>query len=339
MITIDFFKGLPFEYESFLLEKYDSFITTNQYIKVYYPFFNVNYMLVYENGNLIELLIFGNDGKTSRCFNSLVEIDQNVVIECTKKLFEIYPEINKIYIDASYQNYFLNKSILCFQSSDLILTLPSTIEDYLLKLGPNTRYHIKNRNTKLLRDYPEIKFVTKYGNEIEKNIIDKIIKLNYSRMKHKGIVPGISDTEKNNIYKYSQYYGCVNYIELDKVIIGGCISTILNKETYLHVYAHDNNFSKYNIGEACVFYLIKNSIEKGIFKFHFLWGENELKRRFLGKSHPLFSYIIFRSYSLEYILNYGKILSYRAFARLKQSQFSVPIKNTIKHIRKRKWQD
>lgn len=62
MISIECIKGLPLQYESFLRERYDSYITTYRYVEVYYPTCEVHYMLVYEGGILIDLLISGNGG-------------------------------------------------------------------------------------------------------------------------------------------------------------------------------------------------------------------------------------------------------------------------------------
>ena len=58
-------------------------------------------------------------------------------------------------------------------------------------------------------------FVTKQGTEIEKVIVDKILQMNSERMMHKGRKAGRCDVIINNIYKFSQSYGCVAYIEID----------------------------------------------------------------------------------------------------------------------------
>lgn len=337
MISIECFKGLPTEYESFLIEKYNSFITTCRYIEVYYPTYEINYMLVYENNNIIELFVFGNIGNTSTCFNSLVSINQDLIIEFTKKIFEIYPSIQKIKILASYQKYIFNKSILFFKSDNHILNLPPTMDDYYLKLGSSTRQHIKNRKVRLLRDYQSVNFVTKFGAEIDEIIIDNIIQLNVDRMKHKGKIPGINQTYKNNIFKYSQHYGCVAYIEIDGKIVAGNISTILNNGIFGHVTAHDNNFSKYSVGEICAFYLIQTIIEKGLLTFHFLWGESDLKKRLLAKPHLLFSYLVYRAYSFDYVYRTVNVLFSNILIDFQHSKFSRPLKNAIKFYRKRDW--
>src|ERR1035437_1784895 len=118
--------------------------------------YDINYSTVSDDGELIELLVYGNRGNTARCFNSLTSIDQSVICEFTKNIFIKHPSITKIEIEASYQAYSLNKSFLNFKSNDQILELPSTLEDYYNKIGSSTRSNARKHKNKLLRDYPQV---------------------------------------------------------------------------------------------------------------------------------------------------------------------------------------
>ncbi len=332
MNSIECRKGLPTEYELFLINKYNSFITTCRYIEVYYPLYDINYILIFEDDKLDELIVFGNKGNTSICFNSLVYIKQNVVEEFLKIIFKKFQFINKIKIEASYFHYNLKKTLLLSKSDNQILNLPSSIESYYLELGYHTRKNIRNRKVRLLRDYKNVNFITKYGNEIEEKIVDKIIQLNTNRMIQKGKIPGIDQNYRDNIYRYSQHYGCVSYIEIDGILVAGCIATILNKEIFLHVIAHDNNLSKYNVGEVCIVNYIEYSINKGMTTFQFLWGETELKKRFLAKSHVLYSYCVYRAYSLDFILKLIKRIFYDSIIQFKNLTFSTDLRKAIKKL-------
>jgi len=337
MIKIECFKGLPFEYESFLIEKYDSYLTTCRYLEIYHSIGDLNYILISENSILLDLLIFENKGNTSTCYNSLANINENIILKFINYIFDKYPAIHKIKIIASYAEYTFKKAILYSKWNDHILDLPATMNDYFLELGYHTRKNMKNRKVRLLRDYPNANFVAKFGDQIEKNIIDKILELSSERMKHKGIIFGKDEVDKTNIYKYSQFYGCVTYIEIGGVIVAGSISTMLNNKTYAHVIAHDESFSKYNLGETCMSFLIQTSIEKGMNSFNLSWGENEYKSRLLAKPHLLFSYIIFRVYSLDYFLFKVKSIYSGAMHRFRLSKFSQPIRNTVKFFRRKIW--
>ena len=322
MISVKCIKGLPIEYESFMAERYDSFLTTCRYFEVYYPNDEFNYVIVTDNGNLIELLVFSNRGNTCHCFNSLVSIDQKIIEEFIKIIFETYPTIQKIKIDASNISYDLKKSISLKKLDDYILNLPSTIEEYYNILGPRTRRSIKKHTANLMQDHPETKFIIQYRTDIEKNIVDKIVQLHHDRMKQKGITSGIDNTYKEKIYKYAQYYGCTTHIEIDGTIVAGCIKSIINKQIYAHTTGHDCKYSKYSIGEICTFYGIQTSIENGHTKIHYLWGKNDLKDRLKAKPQPLFSYYIFRIYSIEYLFYMVKNSANQKIVNLKNSKHS-----------------
>jgi len=339
MILVECHEGLPLEYEFFLTEKYDSFITTCRYIEINYSSYELSHMFVYEDDILIDLLVFGNNGNTCVCFNSLARIDQKVIQEFSKKVFELFPNIIRIEIRASYIEYSLPKAFLNFNDNDQILNLPPTVDDYYKELGSSTRQRIRNRRGRLLKDFPSIQFVAKFGEEIDEAVVDRIIELNCVRMKSKGSIPGISNEDRKKIYDYSRVYGCVVYVEIDGELVAGCISTILNKSVFMHVFSHDNAFSKYNLGEVCMFYLIQTSIENEMSTFHFLWGRTEFKKRLLGQNNELYFYYIFRSYSINYFISRVQILLTNIINLLKESKILEPIKSKIKSIRIRKWQD
>ena len=336
MISIKRLKGLPLEYESFLINRYESFSTTCRYLEIYHPDSEINYALIYENDNLIELLMFENRGDTTVCMNGLVHIDQTIFSEFIKYIFEVFPAIKKVEIVLSYTSYMFDKSILLNSGNDYVIKLPSKIDDYILGLGHSTRKNIRNYKSKLLRDYQHVNFITKCGSDIEESTIDRIIQLNTARMKHKGIIPGKDNAEMLNIYKYSQHYGVVTYIEIDGEIVGGNIAYILNKRIFGHVVAHDENFSKYSIGIICHLYLVQVAIEKRLSTFHFLWGDIDYRRRFLGEPHLLVSYFVYRAYSLDFLVTKAKSTLSQTLLKIRHSELAKPIRNAVKSYRKKK---
>jgi hypothetical protein len=335
MTSIEYKKGLPIGYESFLIERYNSYITTCRYIEIHYPAHDIYYMLVYDNGNLVDLLVFGNRKSDAICFNALVSINSAVLEECLRKVFEVYPKIRQIKIDASYTEYKLEKSILVFKSDDQILFLPATVDEYLSELGAKTRKHLKARKANLEKEFEQVSFVTKIGGEIEESSIEKIVQFSRARVKQKGRNFGIDKTYTDNLYRYSRHYGCVVYLELDGVMVAGCISTIINKEIFVHVIAYDDNFSKYNVGEVCVFDLIQTSINNGLVKFHFLWGFNELKRRLQARQNLLFSYMVYRNYSFKYFSTKLKVILFEFMYRFKDTGMFKPLKTSLSTLRQR----
>jgi len=335
MISIECFSGLPLDYEVFLMERYNSYITTCRYIEIHYPTHDIHYMLVYDNGNLVDLLVFGNRKSDAICFNALVSLNSVVLEECLRKVFEVYPKIQQVKIDASYTKYKLEKSILVYKSDDHISFLPATVDEYLSELGAKTRKHLRARKANLEKEFEQVNFVTKIAGEIEESSIEKIVQFSRARVKQKGRNFGIDKTYTDNLYRYSRHYGCVVYLELDGVMVAGCISTIINKEIFVHVIAYDDNFSKYNVGEVCIFDLIQTSINNKLVKFHFLWGFNELKRRLQAKQNILFSYTVYRSYSFDYFSCKIKVALFEWMYRYKDAGIFKPIKAGMSTLRQR----
>ncbi len=338
MISLEYHKGLPLEYESFLIHKYDSFITTCRYIEVYYQGYDIHYMLVYEDNKLIDLFVYGNRRNTAKCFNSLVSIEQNIVEEFIRYVFEMHSNVKKIEIVASYNVYNLTKSILYFQSDNHVLQLPQTIDEYFNVLSSSTRQTIKNRKNRLLRDYEKVNFCTRFGVEIDLDIVEKIIQLNTERLKQKGRLHKVDHEAKNKIYKFSQHYGCVAYIEVDGEIVAGSINTILNNGVFGHITGFDPKFHKYNVGEICAFNLIQTSIEKGLTTFNFLWGQSDLKKRLQGKPHVLYFYFVFRAHSAEYLFNKIKVGFWVVSRNLKRSKLLTSVKVMIQNFAKKKYE-
>ena len=192
MVSAECFKGLPFEYESFLVEKYDSCVTTCRYIAIFHATRNHHYMLIQEKDNLLDVIIYDSREDTVTCLNSLSYLKQDTIDVFTNHIFNNYPNIKTIEFPSSYSNLLAEKSILALRSDDFIISLPPSLDDYFKQLGSSTRANVRKHKNKFLKENPQANFVTKTGNEIDRNLIDKIISLNFNRIISKGQVPNVN---------------------------------------------------------------------------------------------------------------------------------------------------
>ncbi len=335
MVSAECFKGLPFEYESFLVEKYDSCVTTCRYIAIFHATRNHHYMLIQEKDNLLDVIIYDSREDTVTCLNSLSYLKQDTIDVFTNHIFNNYPNIKTIEFPSSYSNLLAEKSILALRSDDFIISLPPSLDDYFKQLGSSTRANVRKHKNKFLKENPQANFVTKTGNEIDRNLIDKIISLNFNRIISKGQVPNVNSTHIDNFHQYSQHYGCVAYIEVNGSIIAGSIAYMSNKSMYSYFLAHDNDYSNYNAGQLCMLYLIQVAIEKGFTEFHLLWGESEYKTRFLAKPRTMYSYIIFKSFSYNFIFNKTKEYFSHLLYDFKRSKYALPLKSALRYFKKK----
>ena len=72
-------------------------------------------------------------------------------------------------------------------------------------------------------------------------------------------------------------------------------------------------------------------------KIHFLWGFSELKRRLLAEPQMLYSYYVFRDYSLAYLAARIKLSFSDVIISLKQFKFADYFRDTVHGIRKQKF--
>lgn len=333
MIKNEIHKGLPFEHEAFLIKRYNSYLTTCRYLEIFHPYCDFYHIAFTQEGELKELIVFGNSGNTAFCFNSLASMEESLIAEFSELIFNKFPKISKVKIDAAYRTYELAKSVMVYKSDNQILELPKTVDEYQTNLGAKKRKNIKNRITKLLNDFHSVNFTIRCGKEINESVVDTIVQFNRSRMKTKGKISGINNELENNIFKYACFYGCVGVLELDGKIIGGAIGTVINNDIFMHVISYDESFLEYNIGEICAFYMIQHAIEKGWLRFHFLWGKNELKRRMMAENHDLYSYYIFKNYSFNYYMVRIKVAINERLILLKDLSIFQPIKKVLMTIR------
>ena len=334
--SFEHFSGLPIDYEEFLIDRYKSFITSCRYIEIYFPNDKYHYTIVKENDSIIDIFVYGLTENSCSCYNSLTTIHPDILTLFTESLFNKYPTLNKIKYSASYAEYNLKKSFLSSTANDYILNLPAHMNGYFQAIGTTTRRHLKNYKSKLLRDYPGTQFIKKTTTDIEKTIIDKIVELSYNRMKSKGIIPGKGKKDAIDFYNYSQFYGQVNYIEVDNAVIAGSISYVIDNRFFLYMIAHDNGFSKYNPGQLCILLAIENAIEMGLQTFHFLWGDNDYKIRLGAEKKQISSYVFYRSYSVDFFISKLKAGMSRNLLAIRQSKYTKPLRDAIKNLRKKR---
>lgn len=334
MKNIEWCQGVPYDYESFLIEKYHSYVTTCRYLEIYYPGSNINYMLIYEDGKLIHLLIYTNKNRVCTCLNSVTEIEQDIIKAFTESIFEKYCSIQKVKLICLYGKYSFKRFYIVSKEEDLILQLPESIEDYNVFLGKKTRKEIKKSRLKLIHDYPNTNIIIQQGKDINRNVLEAIIKMNAERMYSKGIIPGINKTYRNRIIKYAQNYGVLCYIEVEGEIIAGCIASMIHKDVFSQIVGHKTCFNNYCVGKLCLWNLIKYAIEKEAFTFHFLWGKGEYKSRFLAQPQMVYSYFVCKSFSFNCFIAFIKAAIIRDLFKFKDSEVSIPIKNVIRFFRK-----
>ena len=173
---------------------------------------------------------------------------------------------------------------------DNIAVLPSTFKQYIDSLGKQTKKHAKYYLGRILRDFPNVEYKCSQGEDISFEDYANISKLSKERMESKYLKYNL--TEEEDCKRFNDFFqnGLIYKVVIDGKTIAGCIGELIGEDFYLHKIAHDNKFSRYNLGQIALLKLIKLLINFRVKRFHFLWSKGvDYKIRF-GGYHMLYGH-------------------------------------------------
>jgi hypothetical protein len=136
-------------------------------------------------------------------------------------------------------------------------------------------------------------------------------------MADKNKVSGINEGEVDRILALvKECGGLVGIATIDGRVCGGLINYRVGTNYFMPVIAHDPEYNDYRLGTICCYLTICECITRGGKEFHFLWGREEYKSRFLGIQRDLDTLNVYRS-STQLILNSDIALrsAYKAYVR------------------------
>jgi hypothetical protein len=204
----------------------------------------------------------------------------------------------------------LPKGVFEKASNDvIILDLPKTMDAYMKSLGTSTRKKIKLMTNRIARDFPDTKVHYFEKSEILFDQIEKAVSLNRNRMKTKGIISQLNDTECKILHQYASTsdFGFLCIYTIKDNVVGATINSIIGEHAYMHVISHDNLYNQYSVGQIVLVNATKYLIEeKNIKYYHLLRGSQEYKFRHGGINHDLYTIRVFRKKDIYYFS--GKIM-------------------------------
>jgi len=274
---------------------------------------NASTYVVRDGKNIVCAWLFQKHRNTVRVVNEGIHVDQDDVLRFASYIFGRYPKVNVISFHAvrpamvdmpmPYQRF------NCLE--DMVLTLPSSAENYMASLGRSTRSYVHRYMNKLKRDFPTYEYRVLGPGEIEESQIRQVIDLNRLRMASKGKESINDEDTTRRIVQLARECGRIGVIMIDGRICAGSINYRVGANYFLETLAHDPAYDDYRLGTLCCYLTICECIRDGGGEYHFLWGQDEYKSRLLGVQRDLDDIVIYRSW-LHMVL-YGKLVMHHVF--------------------------
>jgi hypothetical protein len=272
----------------------------------------------------IAIFLFHQKKRQVKVLNGAIEIGAEEIHRFADYIFTEYKSVQMI-IFQSIQTVLVDLPFPYQQfnsSEDIVLTLPSTAQEYLKSLGKSTRKYIKYHLNRPKRHFPSYCYKVYEKDEVDEQLIQSIIDLNTTRMNNKNKVSMIDEEQRNWIIKIARTYGFVGVAKINDQICAGVICSRVGDNYFMHVIAHDPQYDDYRLGTLCCYLTICEAIARGGKEYHFLWGQGEYKYRLLGMQRDLDSVVIFRSRA-HYYVNFNEVLKNRFTSCIRQSKIQL----------------
>jgi len=276
---------------------------------------------VSRNGTITTLFLFRIDNDSVRVLNEYTPLESDEIALFVKTIFSLFPSPRVITFRAIGTNGLrLPYAYQCFNcSEDIVLSLPRSKQEYQANLGKNMRKTINENSNKLKRRFPTFSFQIYEGKEANEELIRRIIRFNRERMLGKNKAPGTEEEEARQILAMVHLCGVVFTITVDDRICAGQVCFRAGENYFSLVNAHSPEFNEYRLGTVCNFLSICECIERGGKEFHFLWGREEFKYRFLGERRDLDELVIYRS-PLDMVVRGRQVMQTAIQGRTRQAK-------------------
>lgn len=284
-----------------------------------------------------DTIFYCSIGKNAELYVAMRTIDKITLDYLIDYLFNKY-DIKTIFIDHLYNMYNSIKYnvIQTGINSDVLMNIPSSLQEYNAMLGKKTRKHLRYYISRLEKQFNNIEYKTFIKDEIEYELIEKMFEYNSIRLsKIKNIDRNYNNSEINNTFNCSKDNGILFVLFINNIPQAISLLENIGGDFYLTDIGSNLEFDSFNIGQINLYKSIEyaiNNKEKNDSKYHFMFEITDYKKRFGGRMVELYPYLIYKNKSLNYYYNFVKYKSILEIQKLIKR--NDDIKKLINKVRK-----
>jgi hypothetical protein len=187
---------------------------------------------------------------------------------------------------------------------DVIVKMPSTVEELLSSFGSNKRQQLGKYTRRLERQWPGgVEWICLERGEITQELFETVLALNSKRQAAKGKQSSWNHAVAEQRWKLAARTGLIVGLRLGGEFAAGGLAYLYGEDAYFSVIGHEPKFDYWNLGNLITWLMMRKSLERGARRFHFLWGLSEYKLRFGGEIQPLYTVTVFRNSRARFIFS------------------------------------
>lgn len=246
---------------------------------------------------IVTVFLFHLDGRSAKVLNEQISVQADEVEHFIRHVFATFPHIEIVNFQAVRTNggklHFPHQQF--YRTEDIVLTLPSSPDEYLDRLGKATRKNMKYHANRLKRNFPQLVFEIHENERITLDDVRDIFELNRARMANKNKVSEMDEAETARVARLVQSNGLVSVMRMDGRVCAGTVCSRVGGNYFMHINAHDPAYDDARLGKLCCYFTIRECIARGGKEFHFLWGRFAFKYLMLGVQQDFDQLVVYRS--------------------------------------------
>lgn len=314
---IEYHNRISEELSRKLEELYQSIYCTQAYLEIFKDLNSCRSFCLYENGALVQILIYKKENFGVTILNELFSIEDRHLNYFSNYIFKIYTNCHFIHFNrlTSEPKSDFHQKIWDIKNN-IAIDLPRSFEEYREKLTKKTRTNYQYSMNKLSRDHGDFILRLEFSKDIDKSKVDSIFEFNKKRMNVKRISTCFDEEFKRKVYQICEKHGIVGTLNIREMPIAGSICFQTGSHAYGYIISHNPLFNKYSPGFICNVQIIKALIEMGIKKFHMEYGESTYKYKLLGERNNIYYITICRNVFFNiigYFFFFKKSRNYKKF--------------------------
>ena len=183
------------------------------------------------------------------------------------------------------------------QAADLRLDLASGFEAYHRSLDAEfvkrSAYHERH----LARAVPGAAFATVDGEDIPREWVAEIVRLNHRRMSAKSMESVFDAVYEEGIFTVARRHGCVTVLRDGDRLCAGVVNIRCGTESFGWVIGHDDAYAKFRPGRLCMLAALRELAGRGVRTHHLLLGDSPYKRELGARPAPVACYVVLRGWA------------------------------------------
>lgn len=321
-ITVSIYEHeIPLFLEAEIARLYESVYTLPARFRLYGEARKASTYVAHENGRAIAVFLFVREQGEVKVLNKQIRVDAEEASRFVRTIFSMFKSVTVISfwaIDVANPGF----SFPCQRSyclSDIVVTLPDTVDQYLTSLGKSMRRTIRSKMRKLEQDFPSFAYDVYVKEAVSDQHILSIIALSNARMAVKEKVSYNHDEETERLVRLAKMCGFVVVATIDGEVCAGMICYRVGATCFAHTLAHDPQYDDYKLGTLCCYLTICECIARGGRTWRFGGSTHRYKFDFQGVLQRFDYLSVYRSRA-HFLLNGGRVLKTACIAYASQAK-------------------